>query len=167
LKRNVRLPQKMQEKVFNALSDLVMNFRNFKVRINAAVALACPKKREFYRQFYQPIWISLVRGLETSQNMEDFNEYKHRDNLIEQICLTLGHLITLLTKDDLLPLKDSIHSDHLSVQMRKVWERLLPERSTVLFDAHTYVSSLTNSPDLNAEQKDILQFLADILRHQF
>jgi hypothetical protein len=156
-----------QEKVFNALSDLVMNFRNFKVRINAAVALACPKKREFYRQFYQPIWISLVRGLETSQNMEDFNEYKHRDNLIEQICLTLGHLITLLTKDDLLPLKDSIHSDHLSVQMRKVWERLLPERSTVLFDARTYVSSLTNSSDLNAEQKDILQFLADILRHQF
>jgi hypothetical protein len=75
----------MQEKVFNALSDLVMNFRNFKVRINAAVALACPKKREFYRQFYQPIWISLVRGLETSQNMEDFNEYKHRDNLIEQV----------------------------------------------------------------------------------
>jgi hypothetical protein len=53
------------------------------------------------------------------------------------------------------------------VQMRKVWERLLPERSTVLFDARTYVSSLTNSSDLNAEQKDILQFLADILRHQF
>lgn len=62
-----------------------MNFRNFKVRINAAVALAVPNKREYYKQFYQPIFVSLVKGLETSQNMEDFNEYKHRDNLIEQV----------------------------------------------------------------------------------
>ncbi|RZC35907.1 HEAT repeat-containing protein 6 [Asbolus verrucosus] len=156
-----------QEKVFNALIDLVMNFRNFKVRINAAVALASPKKREFYKQFFHPVWMALTKGLETAQNMEDFNEYKHRDHLVEQICLSLGHLLTLLTKEDLAPLKDSVHSDQLKLQMRRVWERLLPEKSTILFDAHIYVTKMGNDPDLSSEQKNVLKYLDEMLTQKF
>lgn len=71
--------------MFSALCNLVINYKNFKVRINAASALAAPKKREYYQQYYVSVFISLVKGLGTSQNMEDFSEYKHRDHLIEQV----------------------------------------------------------------------------------
>ncbi|XP_044253365.1 HEAT repeat-containing protein 6 [Tribolium madens] len=161
------LENNWQEKIFHSLSDLVVNFRNFKVRINAALALSSPHKREFYGQFYQPVWISLMKGLETSENVADFNEYKHRDNLVEQICLTLGHLMTLLTKEDLTYIKDSVNSGYLKIQMKRVWEKLLPEKSTVLYDAQTYVTNLKSNAELNTEQKNILDSLNNILIQDF
>lgn len=74
-----------QESVFNALMDLVVGFWNFKVRINAALALMSPPTREDYAQFYCPVWVSLLSALENAQNMHDYTEYKHRDVLIEQV----------------------------------------------------------------------------------
>lgn len=73
------------DRVFNTLTELVVNFRNFKVRINAALALASPKTRNLYGQYYIITWKTLLRALENSQYMEDFSEYKHRDHLIEQV----------------------------------------------------------------------------------
>lgn len=75
--------------MFNALMELVMGFRNFKVRINAAVALSSPTKREQYGQFFLPVWTSLLKALENSHNMEDFSEYKHRDHLVDQVRLSI------------------------------------------------------------------------------
>lgn len=78
----------MQEAVFKALTDLVMAFKNLKVRINAALALSSPNCRNNYGRFFLPVWISLLKALENSQHVDDFNEYKHRDNLIEQVGTT-------------------------------------------------------------------------------
>lgn len=66
--------------------DLVINCKNFKVRIHAALALSAPTNRDFYGQFYMPIWTALLKAIENSQNMEDFTEYKHRDHLVDQVC---------------------------------------------------------------------------------
>lgn len=74
------------KRMFTVLTELVVAFKNFKVRINAALALAAPRTRELYGEFFVAAWIALMKALETSQNMEDFTEYKHRDHLIEQVC---------------------------------------------------------------------------------
>lgn len=65
--------------------ELVMNCKNFKVRINAAVALASAGDRSSYGQFYVLVWTALLKALENSQNIDDLMEYKHRDHLVDQV----------------------------------------------------------------------------------
>jgi hypothetical protein len=65
--------------------NLVQDVRNFKVRISAALALSVPRSREQYGSCYISVWTALLNGLDNSQNMEDFSEYKHQDNLLDQV----------------------------------------------------------------------------------
>lgn len=44
-----------------------------------------PENRSYYGIHYFQIWKSLLDALDNSQNIEDFSEYKHRDNLIDQV----------------------------------------------------------------------------------
>lgn len=76
-----------QNTVFITLTKLVQDVPNFKVRIHAALALSVPSSREQYGSFYIVTWIALLNGLDNSENMEDFSEYKHRDNLLDQVLL--------------------------------------------------------------------------------
>lgn len=76
-------------RMFAVLIELVVGFKNFKVRINAAVALAAPRSREFYGEFFIGVWIAFMKALETSQNMDDFTEYQHRDHLVEQVFIII------------------------------------------------------------------------------
>lgn len=73
--------------LFNSLVDLVVNFPNFKVRINAALALSTPCRRDLYGGCFVQIWKALLHALENTQNVEDFNEYNHRDHLVDQVYL--------------------------------------------------------------------------------
>lgn len=73
------------ELIFNALMELVVNFRNFKVRINVALALSSPAKRDYYGQYFIPLWGALLKALENTQQIDDFMEYNHRDNLVDQV----------------------------------------------------------------------------------
>lgn len=74
-----------QKVVFSALINVIINNANFKVRINGAAALAVVARREHYGTHLSTIWSSLLLALEQSNNLVDFNEYKHRDNLQEQV----------------------------------------------------------------------------------
>lgn len=132
-----------QSSVFNALMDLVV-LKNFKVRINAALAITSPSKRTHYGSYFIPIWTALLKALENSQHLENFTEYKHRDNLVEQLCLSLGRLTTLLTKDDLIALESTLnlYFDCLKTHMHKVLERMVPEKSTDLSSAACYLDTL-------------------------
>lgn len=67
------------------LCNLVHNFRNFKVRINAALALGVPEHRALYGQHFSAVWTALLAGLDNSEHMADFTEYKHRDSLLDQV----------------------------------------------------------------------------------
>uniref|UniRef100_A0A182WJ62 HEAT repeat-containing protein 6 n=1 Tax=Anopheles minimus TaxID=112268 RepID=A0A182WJ62_9DIPT len=93
-----------ERRVFPALCETVVNSPNFKVRINAAQALSIIGKREHYGGFFQQIWHALLRALEQSDNLVDYNEYKRRDSLQEQLCLSLAHLLRFATKDDVVPM---------------------------------------------------------------
>lgn len=61
--------------------------KNFKVRINAAMAFSVPKRRECYgsgRQYLE-IWECLLAGLQGAETVTDFSEYKYKDSLLEQV----------------------------------------------------------------------------------
>lgn len=58
---------------------------NFKVRINGAAALAVPSKRSHYGHFYLSVWSALSVALYQANQLTDFNEYNHRDNLLDQV----------------------------------------------------------------------------------
>ncbi|CAG9812627.1 unnamed protein product [Phaedon cochleariae] len=153
-----------QKLVFDALAELVVSFRNFKVRINAALALSSPTLREHYGRFYFPVWTALLKALENSQHMEDFTEYKHRDHLIEQVCLSLGHLTTLLREDDLLQLQGTLdlYFDILKGHTHKVLERLVPEKSTTLSSASFALNRFSKLTGLSEDQKHVLNCLMDV-----
>ncbi|XP_031335231.1 HEAT repeat-containing protein 6-like [Photinus pyralis] len=130
-----------KDSLFCSLADLILSFPNFKVRINAALALSCINTREGYQNYFVFVWESLLKALENTQNIEDFSEYNHQDHLVDQICLTLGHLTTLLRPEDFALINSStyLYLDLLQHQMHKVLDRLLPERSAVLLSAATHL----------------------------
>ncbi|KAF5291427.1 hypothetical protein FQR65_LT01738 [Abscondita terminalis] len=164
--KNSNLPinsYRSKETLFESLINLVKDFPNFKVRINAALALSCVTDRETYGRYYLIIWKSLLNALENTQNIEDFSEYNHQDHLVEQICLTLGHLTNLLVMGDLHLINDSIqlHYDLLAIQMHKVLDRLLPEKSTILLMAGSRLKDIGNE-DLTKDDLVVLNNLYKI-----
>jgi len=84
--------------LLETLCKLASNFKNFKVRINAALALAAPRSRAVYGEQLPMTWRHLLEALETAQNITDFNEFKHRDTLLVQLCLTLCHVTSLRSR---------------------------------------------------------------------
>lgn len=146
-----------QEHVFPSLTDLVVNSRHFKVRINAALALSVPSDRSQYGSSYFSIINSLLNALENSENMDDFSEYKHLDHLVDQICLSFGHLISLLNMEDISIICDAValHKDLLHVQVHKVLERLLPEKSTILINAKAYLTNLSTNCESRKQKKTL------------
>lgn len=77
-----------QGKVFPNFCTLTQECKNLKVRINAAAALRAPQARSHYGEHYALVWRGLLAAMENAANVDDFNEYKHKDNLIEQVCDT-------------------------------------------------------------------------------
>ncbi|XP_066141865.1 HEAT repeat-containing protein 6 isoform X1 [Euwallacea fornicatus] len=147
---------------FPKLADVVMNFKNFKVRIHATAALSAPSKREHYDKCFISIWSAMLHSLESAQNVDVLSEYKHRDQLVEQICLCLSHLTCLLTKDDLPQLERFLvpYLDLLKTHMQRTIERLVPEKSTKLFSAAVHLNNLeTLLRDINSSEKIVIDSL--------
>ncbi|KAK3910632.1 HEAT repeat-containing protein 6 [Frankliniella fusca] len=145
-----------QTTIFPVLCNLVHNFRNFKVRINAALALGVPEHRALYGQHFAAVWAALLAGLDNSEHMADFNEYKHRDALLDQICCSLCHIATLVTVEDLNGLHDELvlHQDSLQQHLRRMEDSVVPERSGVLLGAANHANQLLSNPSLNSVQRN-------------
>ena len=67
--------------MFSSLCTAVKDCKNFKVRINAALALSVPKERGFYGSTdqFSAIWQSLFVGLQNAEIVTDFSEVKYRE----------------------------------------------------------------------------------------
>lgn len=72
-------------RIFNVLMHLVVNCKNFKVRIMAAMALGVGRERAVYAEFFVPVYAALLRALESTQHVEDFTEYAHKEQLILEV----------------------------------------------------------------------------------
>lgn len=77
--------------------------------------------------------------------------------------MSICHLTTLITKEDLLPLYDAIHlfSDILTNYIRNLSDRLIPEKSNVLCTAFYALKEL-NSTNIPVKEEEALKFLLDI-----
>ena len=77
----------LQVMVLTALSQVVKDCKNFKVRINASLALSVPLQRQHYGEvaLYVTVWQSLVESLKTAEDITDFAEFRYRDSLTEQV----------------------------------------------------------------------------------
>ncbi|XP_053684923.1 HEAT repeat-containing protein 6 [Sabethes cyaneus] len=136
-----------QNQIFPALCQVAINSNNFKVRINSVSALSVIQSRSYYGGYFIQIWSSLLKALEQSDNLIDYNEYKHRDNLQEQLCLSLSHFLGLAVREDLvamgtelLPLCDTVRQN-----WDRVLNRILPEKSARLIESSVKLKSLEQS----------------------
>ncbi|XP_034231344.1 HEAT repeat-containing protein 6 isoform X2 [Thrips palmi] len=170
-----------QTTIFPVLCNLVHNFRNFKVRINAALALGVPEHRALYGQHFSAVWTALLAGLDNSEHMADFNEYKHRDALLDQviivkiyiflvvttyvlkinifikfqICSSLCHIASLVTIEDLTGLHDELvlHQESLQQHLTRMEDSVVPERAGVFLSAANHTNQLLSNSSLNGVQR--------------
>ncbi|XP_036369378.1 HEAT repeat-containing protein 6 isoform X2 [Octopus sinensis] len=132
--------------VYCSLSNTVQNCSNFKVRINAALALGTPTRREQYGQasVFANVWNALILGLISTNKVTDFSEFRHRDTLIGQICTTILHLAVLFVPADL----EELHM-------------CLPEQATTLAShlSSYKQNSPQNIPQITSEIKKVINHL--------
>lgn len=133
-----------QSLIFPALCGIIVEFPNFKVRINAAAALAVPERREqFTSEHFATVWGALLESLEQSDHIADFNEYMHRDNLVDQLCLTLAHHIVLAEVGDLPMMAGKLKRfDSIATKWLRVHNRMVPERAASLLAAGVQLKTL-------------------------
>lgn len=150
---------KWQELVFPALCDTIRTSPNFKVRINACVAFTIPS-RESFAGFFIDIWSCLLIALEQSNNLTDFNEYKHRDTLQDQLCTSICHLISIATIDDVVQMKNELFPliDITKQNWNRVFNRWLPECQGKILSS---VLSLKDLSSKTTEQKNSIEILVN------
>ncbi|XP_052270212.1 HEAT repeat-containing protein 6-like isoform X2 [Dreissena polymorpha] len=111
--------------VLGVLCSVIRDCKNFKVRINAAIGLSSPRKRAQYGApaTYCRVWVGIIEAFETAEDIADYIDFRYRDNLIEQICIAVFHLIELVTVEDtdhLWPVLEK-HGSQLSVSLNKYY----------------------------------------------
>lgn len=89
------------DSVFAALLSSLNTCSNFKVRIQAASALAVPKERDIYGRAMQTVWSGTLTALEGTKQQVDYRELQHQEQLREQLCATICHLLSLAKPEDL------------------------------------------------------------------
>lgn len=140
---------------FPALSKLMSQSPNFKVRTAAVIAVSVPKKRQLYGRQFISIWEALIGALEQAGNLIDFNEYKHRDNLLDQLCTSISHFILICDVRDLVAMKLSLvpQIDLTKQNWFRVINRILPEQGACLISAANKLKEMEKnnsrlSPDI-------------------
>lgn len=151
-------------KIISVMASLVQNYKNFKVRISAGFVLGVPPTRESYGDMYNSVWSAVLNALENSKNISDFNEYQHRDQLVDQLCLVMCHLISIINPTDLNSLQDVLyfHLDNLSHFMTRFRERIIPEKSNILLKAADRIHFFIPQNCLTVEDKNLLRILYNL-----
>lgn len=76
----------------------------------------------------------------------------------------MSHLVTLLQREDLSQLKDIIqlYFDLFKAHFRKVVERLVPEKSSIISSASYTLTTLSKDDSLNVDEINILKYLMEV-----
>ncbi|KAG8288416.1 HEAT repeat-containing protein 6 [Homalodisca vitripennis] len=152
-----------QDVVLPTLCSLVVRSSNFKVRTNACAALACVPLRRYYGVHYLAVWKAVLDGLDNALNMSDFREVKHQDGLLEQLCLTLCHLTSLVELADLSALYEVAvyHVDTLQQHISRFLNSTVPERADAVLRAAASLA-LLREQQLTVTQRNSVTILSDV-----
>lgn len=140
------------DKIIKVLIPVMESCPNYKVRINAALALASVQDRLTFGSLYSASALSVIKSLEGAvTNVEDSDEIQHRTDLIDQLCATYAYLITLATPDDISHLEASMseYIDLIHETIRSSLLRISPEKATVFIEAKRHSMSVTKDGGRN------------------
>lgn len=123
-----QVDEKWKEIVFPTLFKTISNSSNFKVRINACAAFIGLTRPQI-GNFFHDAWSCLLIALEKSTELTDYNEYKHRDELQDKICISLCHLIEISAVEDFNQMKTQLVPifDITKQNWNRVFNRWSPE----------------------------------------
>ncbi|XP_042229695.1 HEAT repeat-containing protein 6-like isoform X2 [Homarus americanus] len=144
-----------RSQVLTTLGNLVESFKNYKVRIQACSAICSLRSREEFGSEYYGIWRVLLHGLDNAQNIIDYQEIRHRDELINQICEGICQLSTHLTLEDAGSLCEllQLHQDMATPLLKKAYLSLPPERTGHALKAQSRVEELLSYDALTESQQ--------------
>jgi hypothetical protein len=148
--------REQRNKLFRALMPAMEECPNFKVRINAALALTSVSDRDNFGPMFIEVTVTTVRSLESAlTNVEDVDEVQHRTDLIDQLCTTFAHMISLATVKDIIVLEEVLveYADALSDTMRSVLIRVSPEKASVFVEAKRNLLAVT-APGTTSSPKE-------------
>lgn len=172
-----------QKIVFPTLCDVIVQCTNFKVRINGATALAVPTQRQYYGPYFVQIWTAMLAALQQANHLTDFNEYNHRDKLLDQVgsmlntaetlcclilildlqlCISLSHLIQNCTVDDIVELENTLmpYIDTTTQNWSRVINRMVPEKAVSLLATNLHLRELQKRANIPKEQIRALETLS-------
>jgi len=98
-KRGLEKNYSWKIELLECLLETVKDFQNFKVRINAAVALGSAAARGTLGDFYIPVMEGLVHSLSSTHSEEVFGEWQHQENLRDQLSLSICQIIALCQEE--------------------------------------------------------------------
>ncbi|VDI23178.1 Hypothetical predicted protein [Mytilus galloprovincialis] len=145
------------------LCSVVTDCKNFKVRINAALALGSPAERCHYgnQDLYLHVWESLIKGLKTAEDITDFAEYRYRDSLNDHICSAILHIILLTTQEDLTTLSDLLTKEDITVYFDRFKNST---KHKELPQAEEQLRKLESDGSLTESEKSVVNILIDLCR---
>lgn len=151
-----------QSIVYPALCTLIIDCQNFKVRTNGSIALSIPSSRMQYGSYFIKIWSSILHALEKSEDIINFHEYKHRDDLMDQLCISIAHFLNIIAKEDLVHCASELMSrvDTIHKYWMRVINRVLPEKAAPLLAAHLKLKNYCQD-GLNYDQKNAVRILTN------
>ncbi|XP_076434572.1 HEAT repeat-containing protein 6-like isoform X2 [Babylonia areolata] len=154
------------DSVLTALAQVVKDCKNFKVRINAALALSVPGHRCHYGQvaLYVMVWRSLVEALKTADDITDFAEFRYKESLTEQVCLAALHMLSLSEVEDVCGLLPALQTQGLVFQehMAHFLATRTPVRASALKCVRQRLSVLASCQLLTEDLATGLQLLREI-----
>lgn len=122
-----------KRELVDCLLDTVVNFENFKVRINAAVALGSAGSRGCLGSLFLGVVAGLLHSLETCQGGEVLGEWQHQENLVSQLCCSLCSLLALCSSSQELAKVAGILADQwdlVSTSFSQSVRRISPEKTS-------------------------------------
>ncbi|KAI0231144.1 HEAT repeat-containing protein 6 [Lamellibrachia satsuma] len=160
--------------LYTALTSVVKQCNNFKVKINAATALSVPRVRRCYgnAQEMASVWSSLVEALQTAELITDFGEFRYRENLVDQVCGTLVHLAKLLQQGDLDLVGASFSDDPTLLQgymlkyrqlLNSQTSEVAEEKGSAMSAAVAHVESLATLDNLSDSELICIRSLTQLL----
>lgn len=157
---------KVDSVLFPLLCKNIVHNSNFKVRIGVAYVICNIEARVYFGKSFETFWCALLQALEQSFQLDNYHEYNHRDNLQEQICLAIGHLLSCSTIDDLIMLKRCLQSyiENIRDAWIRVINRMIPEKSASLLNCILHLNEFNKQSDLNNEQMNAVQLLSDVFK---
>ena len=128
------------------------------MRISAAFALACVETRYVFGEKFQEVCLTTVRALDTVHDVNEEEELQHRADLVDQLCLTFCHLLSLADLKDLdnlnKTLSENYSTDTLENSLRTVALRISPEKASTIISVKRQLQEKFNDIPKHSEYAD-------------